>query len=95
MIEVDIKVFFSFKKRIGDGGRLMLEVPDGSTVKKVLEELSAKFPGFENHVLDQSGGVKRFIQIRVNQRSISRFDGLKTKINDGDEILILPKLGGG
>ena len=95
MIKVDLKVFFSFKNRIGDGGTFTLEVPDGSTLKKVLEEISARFPGFENQVLDQSGDVKRFIQIRINQRSINRFDGLTTKINNGDEILILPKLGGG
>lgn len=95
MIEVDLKIYFSFRNRLDNKGNIALEVPDTATVGKVLEVFIDKFPDFEDELFEEPGEIRRFIQIRVNQKSITGSDGLNTKLKEGDEIQILPKLGGG
>ncbi|MBS3791656.1 MAG: ubiquitin-like small modifier protein 1 [Candidatus Bipolaricaulota bacterium] len=95
MIEVSLKIYFSFRNRLDNKGKITLEVPDPATVGEVLDEFTEKFPDFEDEIFEEPGEIKRFIQIRVNQKNITGIDGLNTELNEGDEIQILPKLGGG
>lgn len=95
MIEVDLKIYFSFRNRLDNKGKITVEVHDSATVGKVLDEFSEMFPDFEDEIFEEPGEIRRFIQIRLNQRSITQIDGLETKLSEGDEIQILPKLGGG
>ena len=95
MIQVDLNILFSFRKSLNDKGRISIEVPEGATVEEILAEAAERFPEFEGKVLGESGEIRRFIQIRLNKKNIERIDGLKTRLNAGDEIQILPKLGGG
>ncbi|MFB6290690.1 MAG: MoaD/ThiS family protein [Candidatus Bipolaricaulia bacterium] len=95
MIKVKLIIFFSFKDSLDNGGEISVEVPDKANVKKVLMKVSEKFPEIEPKLLEESGELKRFIQIRLNQSNIERLEGLETRVKEGDELLILPKLGGG
>lgn len=95
MIRVELKIFFSFGNKLNNKNKITVEVPDSATVGKVLEKASEKFPDFEGEVFEEPGKIKRFIQLRLNQRSINQLDGLQTPLKEGDMIQILPKLGGG
>ena len=67
----------------------------GDTVRDVLGDLDAQFPGFRAQVVDQSGEVARHINIYVNQVEIENLQGESTKLNNGDEIAVIPALAGG
>ncbi|MFB6214815.1 MAG: ubiquitin-like small modifier protein 1 [Candidatus Bipolaricaulia bacterium] len=95
MIDVDLKIYFSFRNRLDNEGKVTVEVPDSATVGEVLDEFTDKFPDFEDEIFEEPGEIRRFIQIRLNQKSITGIDGLHTKLKEGDEVQILPKLGGG
>lgn len=95
MINVKLKIYFSFKNKINNKGEIAIEVPDNATVGYVLDEVFEKFPDLKGEIYEKPGEVKRFIQVRLNQRSITRIDGLRTRLEEGDRIQILPKLGGG
>lgn len=95
LIEVELKIYFSFRNRLNNKGRITFEVPDDATVGKALDVVSERFPGFKEELFEKPGEVRRFIQIRLNQRSITQKDGLRTRLSEGDKIQILPKLGGG
>jgi len=68
---------------------------NGSSVKEVLEDLEKQFSGFKERLFDDSGLLRRFINIYLNEEDIRFLDGENTKIKDGDEISIIPAIAGG
>lgn len=61
---------------------------------KHLAQLHGK--SFSEYVYDQSTGeVRSFLQFLVNGRSMLSFEGLDTKLSDGDVLAIIPPVGGG
>ena len=68
---------------------------NGGNVREVLEDLEKRFPGFKERLFDESGSVRRFINIYINEEDIRFLDGEKTKVKDGDEVSIIPAIAGG
>jgi len=46
-------------------------------------------------ILDESRGLRRYVNIFVNQHDIRSEEGLKTKLKDGDQVHIIPAIAGG
>ena len=67
---------------------------DGATVGDVLRQLDEKYPGFADRVFDEKG-VKRFINVYVNEDNIRDKKELETEVKNGDTISILPSIAGG
>jgi MoaD family protein len=66
----------------------------GQTVKDVIDTLEQSHPGMRDRLLDEKG-VRRFINIYVGDEDIRFLDGLDTKLEDGQEISIVPAIAGG
>jgi MoaD family protein len=66
----------------------------GTTVKGVLDDLGAKFPGLTARIFD-NGQVRRFVNIYLNDEDIRYLDNLATPVKDGDELAIIPAVAGG
>lgn len=67
----------------------------GTTVGSVLENLEQNHPGIKERLCDESGKVRRFVNIYVNGDDIRFLDSLDTPVRDGDEISIVPAIAGG
>jgi molybdopterin synthase sulfur carrier subunit len=67
----------------------------GSTVDEVLGNLEKAYPGLKERLYDESGQIRRFINIFVNGEDIRFKDGPKTKVQDGAEVSIIPAIAGG
>lgn len=67
----------------------------GETVREVLTDLDAQFPGFKAQLVDPSGSLARHINIYVNQVEIEHLQGETTHLQDGDELAVIPALAGG
>lgn len=95
-MKVKIEIYFSFKEKIpGPDGEINLQLPAGSRVRAALDELTDLYPELEGEVFESPNRLRRFIQVRLNQKGVEHLSGLETEITEGDELLILPKLGGG
>ena len=68
---------------------------EGATVGEVLRKLDGQFKGFGERVLDDGKGVKRFINVFVNEDNIRDKNDLDTVVKSGDTISILPSIAGG
>jgi molybdopterin synthase sulfur carrier subunit len=68
---------------------------DGSTVGEVFNALIERYPGLRANLLDESGGLHKFVNVYKDDDDIRYLDGLDTKVNDGDELTILPAVAGG
>jgi molybdopterin synthase sulfur carrier subunit len=67
----------------------------GDTVADVVDDLDRQFPGLRDRLLDESGELRRFINIYVNQEDIRFLQSKKTALKHGDEVSIVPAIAGG
>ena len=67
---------------------------EGATLAEVLADLDARYSGIGDRLLDESG-LRRFVNVYVNDEDVRFLDGLATPLKDGDSITILPAVAGG
>lgn len=80
-------------RRLTDGqGEVTAE---GRTVQELLEALERKFPGVKERLYDETGQLRRFVNIYVNDEDIRFAQGLETSVKQGDEVSIVPAIAGG
>jgi sulfur-carrier protein len=66
-----------------------------SSVRGALEELERSYPALYRGVCDETGAVRRHINIFVNTSHMRDRQGLDTALVPGDEVVILPAVSGG
>ena len=62
----------------------------GDTIEDVIGDLERQFPGLRERLVDESGELRRFINIYVNQEDIRFLENKATVLKDGDEVAIVP-----
>ncbi|HXJ78091.1 MAG TPA: ubiquitin-like small modifier protein 1 [Candidatus Methylomirabilis sp.] len=65
------------------------------TVSSLIDDLERQYPGLRNRLVEDSGELRRFINIYVNQEDIRFLQGEKTALKQGDEVSIVPAIAGG
>lgn len=68
---------------------------DGGTVEEVLSNLEAAHPGFKDKLLDDSGELRRFVNVFVADDDVRFMDGMNTAVPDGETVSIVPAVAGG
>ena len=68
---------------------------DGDTVAAVLAELEAAHPGFGERLFDESGQLRRFVNVFVADEDIRFLDGVDTPVTEGQTVSIVPAVAGG
>lgn len=76
------------------GGNAEVEV-EGSTVGEVIANLDAAHPGFRDRLLDEDGGLRRFVNVFVADDDVRFLKGLDTEVPDGETVAIIPAVAGG
>ena len=66
-----------------------------ATLRAAVEELEAQFPGLSERLLDDSGELRRFVNVYVNGEDVRFLDGLDTALKAGDDVSIVPAVAGG
>ena len=75
-------------------GQAVLDA-EGSTLGEVLGDLEQRHPGITASLLDQHGGLHRFVNVYVNDEDVRYLSALDTEVDDGDVVSILPAVAGG
>ena len=68
---------------------------DGATVGEVFGELTTRYPGMSGQLVDDQGGLHKFVNVYCNDDDIRYLEQLDTLVTDGDVISILPAVAGG
>lgn len=95
MVKVNIK-FSAMIKNVTDTNAAAVDV-DGETVNDLLAALIRQYGArFEKRIIDENTGkLRRFINIFVNGRDIRNLQGPDTKLNAEDEVRLIPTVAGG
>jgi molybdopterin synthase sulfur carrier subunit len=67
----------------------------GKSVGELIGELEKKYPGLKERICDESGSVRRFVNIFVKDEDIRFLQNLETPLGDKDEVSIVPAIAGG
>ncbi len=67
----------------------------GETVGVVLGLLRDNYPDLGGRLFDDKGGVRRFVNVYLNEDDIRFLEQLDTPVADNDEISIIPAIAGG
>jgi molybdopterin converting factor small subunit len=72
------------------------EVPvEATTVREAIEAVDAAFPGLATRVLDDDGGLRRFVNVFVADEDVRFLDGLDTVLEAGQTVSLVPAVAGG
>ena len=65
------------------------------SVRVALEQLDRSYPSLYRNVCDETGTVRRHINVFVNTINVRDSEGLDTALAPGDVVTILPSVSGG
>ena len=68
---------------------------EGGTLREVLAKLDAAYPGLAGRILDESGKLRRFVNVYVGEEDVRLADGLDTQVPQGTQVSVIPAVAGG
>lgn len=68
---------------------------EGADLAAVLADLEAQYPGIRARVLDDTGALRRFVNVYVGNEDVRFTGGLETEVGDGAQVSIIPAVAGG
>jgi molybdopterin converting factor small subunit len=68
---------------------------EGSTLAEVLNSLETNHPGIKARVLDDTGALRRFVNVYVGDEDVRFSGGLEAAVAEGSKISIIPAVAGG
>ncbi len=72
-----------------------VEVAAGGTVGQVLDALTGPRPRLAWRMRDETGALRRHVNVYVGEDDIRAAAGLGTPVSDGDVVTVLPSVAGG
>jgi molybdopterin synthase sulfur carrier subunit len=95
-VKVSVRLFTTLRELTGKSEKILEFNMKTVTVKDVLETL-VKLHGKElrDYMYDEKKKVREHLQLLVNGKSVSLLEELDTQLKDGDQVAIVPPVGGG
>ena len=66
-----------------------------ATVADALKDLTTRFPDLSRYVRDDSGQIRQFLNIYLNEEDIRFLGGESCSLREGDRVLLVPSIAGG
>ncbi|HET7463661.1 MAG TPA: MoaD/ThiS family protein [Longimicrobium sp.] len=91
---VGVSILIPTPLRAYAGGSKEVAVEAGS-VDDALSGLVGRYPDLRKHLYAETGGLRGFVCVYLNDENVRDLDGPGTRVRDGDTLTILPTLAGG
>ena len=78
------------------GGATHLDVdPAGGTLADLLDAVAARHPTLDRRIRDETGRVRRFVNVYVDGEDVRTLSGADTPVREGSTVILLPAMAGG
>ena len=67
----------------------------GATVRELFDDLESRYPGLRDKIFEESGEIRRFINIFVNGEDVRFQKGTESPVKADAEVSIVPAIAGG
>lgn len=95
MSTVAVRVPTILRAYTGGAADVSVSVQDQATLSDVVAALEARYPGIGGRVLDDSGQIRRFVNVYVDDDDVRFASGLQTPTPDGTRVSVIPAVAGG
>lgn len=68
---------------------------EGATVIDVIRNLGKQYPELTSKLLDEKGGLRRYVNFFVNESDVRDLKGPESALKDGDTLSVMPAIAGG
>jgi sulfur-carrier protein len=68
---------------------------DGADLASVLDDLEGRYAGIKARIVDETGELRRFVNVYVGNDDVRFLEGLGTATPDGTKISVIPAVAGG
>lgn len=92
---VAVRVPTILRTYTGGESDVSVSVSEGATLADVVTALDAAYPGIAARVLDDSGQIRRFVNVYVDDDDVRFASGLQTPTPDGTKVSVIPAVAGG
>ena len=72
-----------------------VSIEGDKSLAQVIDALEAQHPGMKERICDETGELRRFVNIYVNGEDVRFLSHLETKVEAGAEVSIVPSVAGG
>ena len=91
-MSVVVRIPTPLQKLVGDKAEIEGQ---GATLREVIDGLASQNAEIKTRLLDDSGELRRFVNVYVNEEDVRFLQKLDTPLKDGDEVSIVPAIAGG
>jgi molybdopterin synthase sulfur carrier subunit len=77
------------------GEREVVTADRGGSLLEIINRLDQEYPGLKERLCDESGEIRRFVNLYINGEDVRFLSGLETPVKAGDEVSIVPAVAGG
>jgi len=89
---VTIRIPTQLRSLSGNAAEVKVE---GATVGEALHALDAAHPGFDERLFDETGALRRFVNVFCDDEDIRFLQGVDTTLMAGQVLSIVPAVAGG
>ena len=91
-MSVLVRIPTPLQKLVGDKAEVSVEA---TTLREAVAQLAETNSEIKGRLLDDSGELRRFVNVYVNEEDVRFLQKLDTPLKDGDEVSIVPAIAGG
>ncbi len=91
-MSVTVRIPTQLRQLTGGVGEIAVE---GTTVREALSSLEAVHPGIGERLLDESGDLRRFVNLFLADEDVRFLEGLDTPVSSGQTLSVVPAVAGG
>jgi len=89
---ITVRIPTQLRQLTGGQGEIPVEA---TTVGEALRALDGTNPGFGERIFDESGGLRRFVNVFLAEEDVRFLNGLNTPVTEGAVLSIVPAVAGG
>ena len=91
-MNVSVRIPTILRSYTGGAAEVMAEP---GTLREVISDLDVSYPGIGGRLLDDSGRLRRFVNVYVGEEDVRFAAGLDTPVPAGAQVSVIPAVAGG
>jgi molybdopterin synthase sulfur carrier subunit len=91
-MSVTVRIPTQLRELTSGQGEIAVEA---STVREAIDQLNAAHPGIGERLLDDSGNLRRFVNVFLAEEDVRFLEGLDTPVSAGQTLSVVPAVAGG
>ena len=89
---ISVHIPTALRAHVNDQAKVDLEA---GTIREILDRLVEQHPGLRGRLLDEAGGLNKFVNVYVNDEDVRFLENLGTPVKPGGAVTLVPSIAGG